>query len=187
MSKREKAQKLLNEQFDKQEEFNKQYFNDNKELIKKKFNTKVKVDPDKQRKSPSGFALMSEDDIKHFKKYTADNIQEKFSPIEFQKHLDKQGKNINVDEMMQQELTRSLKPLNKKYLKTLTGGKRKKRLHHTVTYKTDKCSPKKSGDVLKFTCYTKDALFKLKDIWNARHSDNKILSNDLIPSLFNFL
>ena len=70
--------------------------------------------------------LMSEDDIKHFKKYTADNIQEKFSPIEFQKHLDKHGKNINVDEMMQQELTRSLKPLNKKYLKTLTGGKRKK-------------------------------------------------------------
>ena len=56
--------------------------------------------------------------------------------------------------------------------------KRKKRLHHTVTYKSDKCSPKKSGDVLKFTCYTKDALFKLKDVWNARHRDNKILSND---------
>ena len=163
----------MSKEYEQQEEYNKIYFETNKDLIKKAFKkpSVVDVDTTKQRKSPSGFALMSEDDIKHFKKYTADNIQEKFSPIEFQKHLDKHGKNINVDEMMQQELTRSLKPLNKKYLKTLTGGKRKKtrkrkrkrrkltirkrrrkrrkktkrkkRLHHAVTYKSDKCSPKK--------------------------------------------
>tara|TARA_B110000444_G_C18837610_1_gene596956 strand:+ start:1765 stop:2775 length:1011 start_codon:yes stop_codon:yes gene_type:complete len=68
--------------------------------------------------------------------------------------------------------------IRKRKIKRRKKSKRKKRLHHAVTFKSDKCSPKKNGDVLKFTCYTKDALFKLKDIWNARHSDTKILSND---------
>ena len=213
MSKGKKLAEEMSREYEELEKKNKKYFDDNKEAILKYFEEPrvFDIDIDKQRKSPAGFALMSEDDIKHFKKYTTDNIQEKFSPIEFQKHLDMHGKNINVDEMMQQELTRSLKPLNKKYLKTLSGGKRKtrkrkkrrrggrkkkktrrrkrgkkrgkktrknKKHHHTVTFKADKCSPKKTGDVLKFSCYTKDALIKLKEIWNARHRDNKIISND---------
>ena len=128
MSKGKKLAEQMSKEYEQKEEYNKKYFETNKDSIKKAFKNPrvIDIDTSKQRKSPSGFALMSEDDIKHFKKYTADNIQEKFSPIEFQKHLDMHGKNINVDEMMQQELTRSLKPLNKKYLKKLTGGKRKK-------------------------------------------------------------
>ena len=111
--KREKIAELMSEEFERDEENRKKYFDDNKKAIMKYFNNEVKIDIEKQRKSPEGFALMSEKDIEHFKKYTADNIQEKFSPIELQKHLDKYGKNINVDEMMQQELVRSLYPLNK--------------------------------------------------------------------------
>ena len=31
---------------------------------------------------------------------------------------------------------------------------------------------------MKFTCYTKDALKKLKNLWNARHPDIKITTNN---------
>jgi len=44
--------------------------------------------------------------------------------------------------------------------------------------KDDRCAPKKKGDRLSFTCYTKEDLHKLKTIWNARHPDVKILSNN---------
>lgn len=44
------------------------------------------------------------------------------------------------------------------------------------TIKKDKCSPKKGEDTLPFTCYTSDALNKIKNVWNARHPDDKIIS-----------
>ena len=44
-------------------------------------------------------------------------------------------------------------------------------------YKKENCSPKAKGN-LKFTCYTSTALHKLKQIWNARHPDAPITSND---------
>jgi len=40
----------------------------------------------------------------------------------------------------------------------------------------DKCAPKKNGERLEFTCYTKKALNDMKDLWNARHPDGKIIS-----------
>lgn len=46
----------------------------------------------------------------------------------------------------------------------------------TKTLKKEKCSPKKSGDALPFTCYTSEALNKIKNVWNARHPDEKITS-----------
>ena len=42
----------------------------------------------------------------------------------------------------------------------------------------EKCSPKKEGEVLEYTCYTEEALHKLKNIWNARHADMKIETNE---------
>ena len=39
------------------------------------------------------------------------------------------------------------------------------------------CSPKTRHDRLDFTCYTSNALHRLKKIWNARHPDEKIHSN----------
>ena len=49
-----------------------------------------------------------------------------------------------------------------------------------IKLKKLKCSPKPSYSKNKFTCYTNNALFKLKDLWNAKHPDLKINSN--IPS-----
>ena len=38
------------------------------------------------------------------------------------------------------------------------------------------CS-KKKGDVLPYTCYTVKGLHKIKNIWNKKHKDRKILTN----------
>ena len=58
---------------------------------------------------------------------------------------------------------------------------RKKRNSKTKKKKTKlfkpKCSPKKKGDVLPFTCYTVKGLHKIKNIWNKKHKDRKILTN----------
>ena len=53
--------------------------------------------------------------------------------------------------------------------------KRKRRKEH---FKPLKCSPKNKDKVLGFTCYTSESLHKLKMIWNARHPDVLIKSND---------
>ena len=45
----------------------------------------------------------------------------------------------------------------------------------TKKMKKDQCAPKTSFD---FTCYNSEALHKMKDLWNKRHSDKKIHSND---------
>jgi hypothetical protein len=39
------------------------------------------------------------------------------------------------------------------------------------------CSPKPKGEINDFTCYTNKSLYKLRDLWNARHPDVKIVSN----------
>lgn len=36
------------------------------------------------------------------------------------------------------------------------------------------CSPKAKGEINDFTCYTNKSLYKLRDLWNARHPDGKI-------------
>jgi hypothetical protein len=40
------------------------------------------------------------------------------------------------------------------------------------------CSPKDKKEIKKYTCYTDASLFKLRDKWNLRHPDVKILTND---------
>lgn len=39
------------------------------------------------------------------------------------------------------------------------------------------CSPKPKGEINDFTCYTNKSLYKLRDLWNARHPDGKIKSS----------
>ena len=47
-----------------------------------------------------------------------------------------------------------------------------------IKYK-DTCSPvKKKDEIMEFTCYTKDALKNLKELWNSRHPDSKISTNN---------
>ena len=40
------------------------------------------------------------------------------------------------------------------------------------------CSPKDKNEINDFTCYTDKSLYKLRDLWNARHPDAKIETND---------
>lgn len=56
--------------------------------------------------------------------------------------------------------------------------KRKQKRKKRKTLKKSKCSPKKSGDVLPYTCYTVKGLHKIRNIWNRKHPDRKILSNE---------
>ena len=47
----------------------------------------------------------------------------------------------------------------------------------TIQLKKLNCSPKPKGEINDFTCYTNKSLYKLRDMWNARHPDVKIKSN----------
>lgn len=57
---------------------------------------------------------------------------------------------------------------NKKSRRHFLGGVNLKKLN---------CSPKPKEQVNNFSCYTNKALYKLRDLWNARHPDAKILSS----------
>ena len=46
-----------------------------------------------------------------------------------------------------------------------------------VNLKKINCSPKPKGEINDFSCYTNKSLYKLRDLWNARHPDVKITSN----------
>lgn len=46
-----------------------------------------------------------------------------------------------------------------------------------VKLKKLNCSPKPKYDMNEFSCYTDKSLFKLKEMWNARHPDAKIQTN----------
>jgi hypothetical protein len=64
------------------------------------------------------------------------------------------------------------KRVNKKNAKTkiLTGGS-------ALNSKLN-CSPKPKEEMNNFSCYTKKDLLKLRDLWNSKHADNKIHSED---------
>lgn len=46
-----------------------------------------------------------------------------------------------------------------------------------ISLKRINCSPKPKGEINDFSCYTNKSLYKLRDLWNARHPDVKITSN----------
>ena len=54
----------------------------------------------------------------------------------------------------------------------------RRRKRKTNKFKKSKCAPRLKKDRLDFTCYTKHGLHKLKNIWNIKHPDQKILSNE---------
>ena len=42
----------------------------------------------------------------------------------------------------------------------------------------ERCSPKKKSQTLDYTCYSKDSLFKIRKLWNMKHPDSAIKSNN---------
>jgi|UniRef100_A0A6C0AL89 hypothetical protein len=65
------------------------------------------------------------------------------------------------------------KKVRKKSKKKLKGGTVPKK-----KFIKDNCAPKKDNELLGFTCYTSNALIKIKSAWDKRHPDQKILEND---------
>ena len=47
-----------------------------------------------------------------------------------------------------------------------------------VNIKKLRCSPKKKGKKNNFSCYTDESLYKLRNLWNMRHPDVVINTND---------
>ena len=58
-----------------------------------------------------------------------------------------------------------------------SGGKKNNNNNKTSKLKKVSCSPKPKGEINEFTCYTNKSLYKLRDLWNARHPDVKITSS----------
>ena len=54
---------------------------------------------------------------------------------------------------------------------------KKHSLNRNITLKKINCSPKPKSEVNDFSCYTTKSLYKLRDLWNARHPDVKIITN----------
>ena len=70
--------------------------------------------------------------------------------------------------------TRKKKTIKNKKLK---GDNKKKRYNKTnkkIALQKVNCSPKPKGEMNEFSCYTNKSLYKLRDLWNARHPDVKI-------------
>jgi hypothetical protein len=58
-----------------------------------------------------------------------------------------------------------------------TGGTKNNKNNKTSKLKKVNCSPKPKGEINEFSCYTNKSLYKLRDLWNARHPDVKITSS----------
>jgi len=66
----------------------------------------------------------------------------------------------------------------KKHIRKKKQKKLKSEKFKPEKFKPEKCSPKTPVDNLEFTCYSKSALHKLKEIWNVRHPDVIINTNE---------
>jgi hypothetical protein len=77
---------------------------------------------------------------------------------------------------------RNKKPI-KRNKKTIKRNKTYKTSNNRVKYGSGKtikkvnCSPKRKDELNEFSCYTNKSLIQLRDRWNARHPDVKIISN----------
>ena len=74
--------------------------------------------------------------------------------------------------------SRKTKTSNSKKLKTNFSKKYKYKSMAGSSIKKINCSPKPKGEMNDYSCYTDKSLFKLRDLWNARHPDSKIDSNN---------
>jgi hypothetical protein len=86
---------------------------------------------------------------------------------------------INKKHKKHTKITKTRK--NKKSKKFQTNKKHRhehKIRNQTITLKNVNCSPKDKNEINDFSCYTDKSLFQLRDKWNLRHPDVKIVTND---------
>jgi hypothetical protein len=75
---------------------------------------------------------------------------------------------------------------HKKYKKTRKGGiknrretnKRRSGGNKQRNFIKAQCAPKKKDEIQNYSCYSKEALLKMRDLWNKRHIDSPIESDD---------
>jgi len=77
------------------------------------------------------------------------------------------------------KVKKAKKKAKKKVKKKAKNNEQYNKKTQKTNYKKSQCAPKGKGDYLNFSCYTPEILFKMKNIWNKRHPDSKIISNDL--------
>jgi len=86
-------------------------------------------------------------------------------------------KKINSKSINQKPINKTIKKNKSKrvFVGKGIGSNRKTRKVNLVKVN---CSPKEKNKKKNFTCYTEDTLYKLRDLWNARHPDDLIQTND---------
>jgi hypothetical protein len=60
--------------------------------------------------------------------------------------------------------------------KSISISKQRKGGDKKASFTKAQCAPKKTNEIQEFSCYSKEALFKMRDLWNKRHSDSLIES-----------
>lgn len=71
------------------------------------------------------------------------------------------------------------KQTKSKYNKKKKNDKHRKQTEETIKpFVKLNCSPKSKNEVNEYTCYTDNDLHKLRNMWNARHPDKPINTND---------
>jgi hypothetical protein len=75
--------------------------------------------------------------------------------------------------MKRKKVTNKKQYYQKKHKKS-----RKNNIKNSINFKNLNCSPKTKLEKKSFTCFTDDQLHKMRDIWNARHADQRINTND---------
>jgi hypothetical protein len=79
----------------------------------------------------------------------------------------------------QKQKTGRKKPKMRRYStkKRITKTKKQSRMNNEKLNKIN-CSPKSKNEINEFSCYTNDSLYKLRNLWNERHPDATIQTND---------
>jgi len=80
--------------------------------------------------------------------------------------------------MKKQKRSPRHKTIKMKTRKQIGSSTSKKAISITIPLEKVNCSPKDKKEMTDFSCYTAKSLYKLRDLWNARHPDVKIESND---------
>jgi hypothetical protein len=70
------------------------------------------------------------------------------------------------------------KTKNKRNIRTRYNNHSHKLHDSNLTLEKLNCSPKEKNEINEFSCYTDKSLFKLRDKWNLRHPDVKIVTNE---------
>ena len=75
---------------------------------------------------------------------------------------------------MGKKKSRKRKRKNTRKMRTV---KKRNKKTKKIRKNKERCSPKKKSQVLDYTCYSKDSLFKIRKLWNTKHPDSAIKSN----------